>query len=190
VRQFGNVPRARRLAGTGAVQHCPAIADCVAFAQTLTMRTNQWIGAALSLGVIAAWIFAQGAQAQGTPGCPRPVVPSAHQERTAVEDVVAQVHRAVPRVYGAMANQKGRGAWRGYLIEQMVSLAPTFPVWSEVRRLRGPATRRCGARVADNAWAVTLAFPNAQTIPASKSVAYFVHEREGWRFWFRKNLTT
>jgi hypothetical protein len=156
------------------------------------MRTNQWIGAsALSAALIAAWILAQGAQAQGTtPGCPRSVVPSVHQERTAVEDVVAQVHRAVPRVYGAMTNQRGGNAWRGYLIEEMVSLAPTFPVWPEVRRLRGAATRRCGQRAADAAWAVRLAFPRAQTIPASKSVAYFVHERKGWRFWFRKDLIT
>jgi hypothetical protein len=185
-------PSARAIWARPRLQHRPVIADYGAFAQTLTMRTNQWIRASiLAAGLIAAWVVAHGAQAQGTtPGCPRSVVPSARQERTAVQDLVVQVDRAVPRVYGAMTNQKGRGASRGYLIEEMVSLAPIFPVWPEVRRLRAPAVRRCGAPVADHAWAVTLAFPNAQTIPASKSLAYFVHESRGWRFWFRKDPIT
>jgi hypothetical protein len=150
------------------------------------MRTNRWIAAsALSAGLIAAWTLVQGAQGQATAGCPKAVMPSAPQGRTAVVDVVAEVHRAVPRVYKAMTNQMGADAWRGYLIEEMVSLAPTSPLRPEVRRLRGPATRRCDPRVADATWAVALAFPNAQTIPASKSVAYFVHSAQGWRFWFR-----
>jgi hypothetical protein len=150
------------------------------------MRTNRWIAAsALSLGLIGAWTLPQEAPGKATAGCPKAVMPSTPQLRTAVVDVAAEVHRAVPRVYKAMANQMGADAWRGYLIEEMVSLAPTAPLRPEVRRLRGPATRRCSGRVADATWAVELQFPNAQTIPASKSVAYFVHSPQGWRFWFR-----
>jgi len=84
-----------------------------------------------------------------------------------------------------MANQAGAGAWRGYNIREMVSLAPSYPSSRERTRLRAPALDRCGSRVADASWAVPLSFPNAQSIPDSVSTAYFVHTARGWQFWFR-----
>ena len=84
-----------------------------------------------------------------------------------------------------MTNQAGRGAWRGYVIGEVISLDKTYPATSERTRLGAAATARCGARTATASWAVRLGFPNAQSIPSSHSTAFYVHGPTGWRFWFR-----
>ena len=102
-----------------------------------------------------------------------------------VRSLIQAVTRTVPRVYSSMTNQAGRGAWRGYVIREVVSLDKTYPATPERNRLRAAAAARCGAQTAAAAWAVRLGFPNAQSIPSSYSTVYFVYTRSGWRFWFR-----
>lgn len=85
-----------------------------------------------------------------------------------------------------MTNQAGRGAWRGYVIREIVSLDKNYPATTERTRLRAAATARCGARIGAMTWAVRLGFPNAQSIPSSDSTAFFVHTPSGWRFWFQE----
>jgi hypothetical protein len=95
------------------------------------------------------------------------------------------VGRVVPGVYSSMTNQAGGGAWRGYRVREVISLAAGYPASGDRNRLFRVAAARCGVRTATAAWVVLLSFPNAQTIPSSTSSAYFVQTRRLWRFWFR-----
>jgi hypothetical protein len=122
--------------------------------------------------------------ALGTPpACPRGIV-VADGTRSNITSLIAVVGHTVPHAYASMTNQSGRGAWRGYRIRGVVSLARTYPQSPDRTRLLPAAVARCGTSIASASWAVLLSFPNAQTIPASTSTAYFVRGQSGWQFWF------
>ena len=137
--------------------------------------------------VIVAFVGVMGIGTSGAKGvasaCPSRAEPVSGKP----DEVAALIQteaRAVPVVYSSMTNQAGRGAWRGYEIRGVLSLDAAYPPTPERARLRAVASTRCGSRIAASSWAVLLGFPNAQTIPASASTAFFVHVRGAWRFWF------
>jgi hypothetical protein len=134
------------------------------------------------VGLVALALAVPSAFASG--GCPNSPVPSTGTE-SQIDGLITAVRRAVPLVYSGMTNQSGRGAWRGYRILRLVSLGPDAPHNATYTRLRKAAVSRCGRSAADATWSVSLQFPLAQTIPDSKSTAYFVHGKGGWRFWFQ-----
>jgi hypothetical protein len=139
---------------------------------------------AVALSLVCAVIATAQVVKGSAPPCPIRVDPISGTP-SAVTSLVQTVTRTVPRVYSSMRNQAGRGAWRGYVIGEVISLNKTYPATAERARLWAAATARCGARTATASWAVRLGFPNAQSVPSSHGTAFFVHGPTGWRFWFR-----
>jgi hypothetical protein len=105
-----------------------------------------------------------------------------------VDAVSAAARRAVPVVFRNMINQSGPGAWRGFQISEVISLAPTQWVTPDIAYLRRVALRLCGARQVDATWVVVVDFPNAQSALFSRSASYFLYSGSRWRFWFNSWL--
>ena len=101
-----------------------------------------------------------------------------------VDSVSAAARRAVPVAYRNMTNQSGPGAWRGFEISEVISLAPTASETPDIAYLRRVALRLCGARQVDAAWVVAIDFPSAGSALFSRSAAYFLYSGTRWRFWF------
>lgn len=144
------------------------------------MRVFVLIAAACAVGAFPAHGGAERS------ACPSAQVASGSPSN--VQSLLEVVSRVVPRIYSSMTNQAGGGAWRPYRVREVISLAAGYPASGDRNRLFRVATARCGMRTAAAAWVVLLSFPNAQTIPASTSSAYFVQTRGRWRFWFRTPL--
>jgi len=106
----------------------------------------------------------------------------------AIDEVIAAARRAVPSAFSSMTNQEGRGAWRGYVISEAVSLQQDTAS-AEVRRFRRIAAARCGTRIAWRAWAVVIDFPYAQSVLYGRSTAFFLFGGTRWRFWFDTGLS-
>jgi hypothetical protein len=144
------------------------------------LRVLGGVALALFCGAVAGAAAATGASV----ACPTRVS-SVEGTSANIGSLMQTVGRTVPQVYSSMTNQAGRGAWRGYVVREIVSLDETFPLTPERTRSRAAAAARCGGRIAAASWTVRLGFPNAGSIPSSHSTAWFVHTASGWRFWFR-----
>lgn len=143
----------------------------------------------LSLGLIAGIGVDQGPtsgtarQQHVTLHCPIATA----RDPYAPEHLAAAIRREVPRAYRGLTNQAGkvRLTPRTYDVDEMLSLAPTYPRLRGASFYRKIAARRCGHSLAERSWVVLLGFPTAQTISGGRGVAFFARTARGWRLWYR-----
>jgi hypothetical protein len=97
----------------------------------------------------------------------------------------AAAERAVPAQYANLSAQ-GSVGWKQFGVVGVVNLAlyeerGESDVWPvDVAHAWRAVARKCGAKVADRAWAVFVSFPNCQ-IPCSHGTLYFARSRGAWR---------
>lgn len=133
----------------------------------------------LALAAVIGSAASQPGRAAGTRDCPKP----SGRPVTAAE-LIPALRRLVPKHYGDMTNQSGRGAWRGYDVAAEFWLG-----WHNSRGriypqlYRRSALRACGARVADSSWVVIIEFPRSQTAVYGTSAAYITRAARGLVIW-------
>lgn len=140
-----------------------------------------------ALGVLAL-------EASAGSASPRPTsasaCPATQTQRTPLRPIglLDGIRLNVPRAYADLTNQDGTPGWRGYQVLGVLSLAPGYEDVqpSEAAHYRRIATRRCGARVARQSWAVLLQFPNAASALLGYGISFFVRTMSGWTLWHRQ----
>jgi hypothetical protein len=98
-----------------------------------------------------------------------------------IEQAGRQARRLIPAAFHA--STPGNDWAYHPLILQLVLLAPGYPHRPGVSALRRVAVRRCGAAVANDAWAVVVAFPGFKVAGEPPSTVFLVNTRRGWRLW-------
>lgn len=102
------------------------------------------------------------------------------------------LRRSIPHVFGDMTNQQGGGAWKGYFVGSMFSLAP-----GALEAMRHPpaywgrahhfAERRCSNQIADRSWAADVSFPNAGSARYGEFVLFAARAHGRWRVYGNVN---
>jgi hypothetical protein len=133
----------------------------------------------LALAVVLASAASQPGRAAAGRHCPTPAARSVR-----AGELIPALRRLVPKRYGNMTNQQGRGAWRGYVVVSEFNLGwPRYAGLTYPPAYRRSAVRACGARVADMSWVVILQFPRSQAADLSTSAAYIVRTAQGLTIW-------
>lgn len=131
---------------------------------------------AVVAAVLAAFVAPPGSAAR-TSGCPAPAgLPLQAGE------IAPALRRLVPKLYGRMSNQAGRGAWRGYEVLAEFTLGTQMRI---TRSYRTFALHACGAGVTDRSWVAIVSFPRAQSALYGTSAAYLVRTASGIAIWRR-----
>ena len=117
-----------------------------------------------------------GGIASGSGAAPRACVVGAYVERPQGLETTAEVQ--VPNSYP--------GRSKGFEVVGIASLrlyAERNPMWGwpvNASAAWHAVAKKCGANVADRAWAIFLAFPDCQ-IPCSYATMYYAKTPAGWR---------
>lgn len=151
------------------------------------MRRVVLVGVVPGLAALLVFLFVGGGAAstrEARQGCPS----NTYLTRTPV-GLPTALRSSIPRLFGDMTNQQGRGAWKGYYISAMFSLnravafipAPRPPAF--FNRARYFARRKCGSRVARRSWAALVLFPNAGSARYGDFVIYAAKAGGRWHAW-------
>jgi hypothetical protein len=146
----------------------------------LVVRRKSFLTLLLALafaGVLAS--ASRPGRAAATRHCPIPAARAVH-----AGELIPALRRLVPKRYGDMTNQQGRGAWRGYVVVSEFDLGwPRYAGLTLPPTYRKSAVRACGARVASASWVVIIQFPRSQAADLSTSAAYIVRTVRGLTIW-------
>jgi hypothetical protein len=82
-----------------------------------------------------------------------------------------------------------RGAYRGYEVQEVVSLSPAVPAPPAVRLARyvGLARAACGGDVAHRSWVIVAWFPSSRAATVGQQVYWLAPTRRGWQVWWAWN---